>query len=107
MATCIAIVKMHIICAAKIVLVQFLSTIYHYCIIELRGGPRTFRIFEMEFFVSLINSFQQLTNVTKSSILDVAGVLDIASELSNLRDTNDFHWLFFYNKFSFIFIFAL
>ena len=31
----------------------------------------------MEFFVTSFNSFQQLTDITKNSILDVVGVLDI------------------------------
>ena len=30
----------------------------------------------MELFVTLLNDFQPLTNVTKNSILDVVGVLD-------------------------------
>ena len=38
----------------------------------------------MEFFVISFNSLQQLTNVTKNSILDVARVLDIF-----LNDDND------------------
>ena len=36
---------------------------------------------KMELFVTLLNSFQPLTNVTKNSTLDVVGVLDLSLSL--------------------------
>ena len=41
-----------------------------------RGGSTTAAISKMELFVIIVNSFQPLTIITKSSILDVAAVLD-------------------------------
>ena len=43
---------------------------------ETRGGSRTAATYKMELFVIIVNSFQPLTIITKSSILDVAAVLD-------------------------------
>ena len=43
--------------------------------IRCRGLSRTYSASKMELYVTLVNSFQSLTNVTKTSILDVAGVL--------------------------------
>ena len=43
----------------------------------------------MKFFVTLFNSFQQLTNVTKNSILDVAGVLNIFLNDDNNSSSNN------------------
>ena len=40
------------------------------------GGSRTSVTFKMELFVIIVNGFQPLTVTTKSSILDVAAVLD-------------------------------
>ena len=40
------------------------------------GGSRTAATFKMELFVIMVNGFQPLTIITKSSILDVAAVLD-------------------------------
>ena len=37
-----------------------------------RGLSRTLATSKMQFFVTLVNSLKSLTNVTKSSILDVA-----------------------------------
>ena len=37
----------------------------------------------MEVFVTLVKDFQLLTNVTKNSILDVAGVLDMPLGVKN------------------------
>ena len=42
----------------------------------IRGGSRTAAIFKMEHFVIIVNGFQQLTIITKCSIVDVAAVLD-------------------------------
>ena len=41
-----------------------------------RGICRAPATSKMELFVTLLNNFQSLTNVTKNSILDVMGVLD-------------------------------
>ena len=43
---------------------------------QLRGGPGTAATSKMEHFVIIVNGFQPLTIVTKSSILDIAAVLD-------------------------------
>ena len=42
----------------------------------LRGGSRTASTSKMELFVIIVNGFQPLTIITKSSTLDVAAVLD-------------------------------
>ena len=41
-----------------------------------RGGSRVVAISEMELFVIIVNGFQPLTIITKSSILDGEAVLD-------------------------------
>ena len=41
-----------------------------------RGGSRTAETPKMERFVIIFNGFQPLTTITKSSILNVAAVLD-------------------------------
>ena len=41
-----------------------------------RGGSRTAAISKMERFVIIVNGWKSLTIITKSSILDVAAVLD-------------------------------
>ena len=43
---------------------------------KLRDVPRTPATSKMKFFVTLVNGFQPLTNVTKNSMLDLAGVLE-------------------------------
>ena len=43
-----------------------------------RGGPRTAATSKIERFVVIVNGFQSLTIITKSSILEVAAVLDPA-----------------------------
>ena len=43
-----------------------------------RGGSRTAATSKMELFVIILNGSQQLTNITKCSILDVAAVLDLS-----------------------------
>ena len=40
------------------------------------GCPGSYAISKMKFFVTFVNGFQLLTNVTKKSILDITGVLD-------------------------------
>ena len=45
-------------------------------ILKLRGGSRAAATSKMELFVIIVNGFQPLTIITKSSILDVAVVLD-------------------------------
>ena len=45
-----------------------------------RGGSQTLATAKMEFFVALVNGWKPLTNVTKSSILDITGVLDTVKE---------------------------
>ena len=42
-----------------------------------RGGSRTPATSKMELFVIIVNGWKPLTIITKSSILDVAGVLDL------------------------------
>ena len=44
--------------------------------ILLRGGSRTAVTSKMELFVITVNGFQQLTIITKCSILDATAVLD-------------------------------
>ena len=41
-----------------------------------RGGSKTDATSKMEHFVIIVNGFQPLTIITKSSILDVAAVLE-------------------------------
>ena len=41
-----------------------------------RGGSRIAATSKMEHFVIIVNNFQQLTIITKTSILDVSAVLD-------------------------------
>ena len=42
-----------------------------------RGGSRTTATSKMEHFVIIVNGWKPLTIITKSSILDVAAVLDL------------------------------
>ena len=42
----------------------------------LRGESKTVATSKMELFIIIVNGFQQLTIITKCSILDVAAVLD-------------------------------
>ena len=44
--------------------------------IDFRGGSRTAATSEVELFVIIVNDFQPLTIITKSSTLDVAAVLE-------------------------------
>ena len=43
----------------------------------IRGGSRTVATSKMELFVIIVNGFQPLTIIAKSTILDVATVLDL------------------------------
>ena len=43
---------------------------------KLRSVSRTPATYRMKLFVTLINGFQSSNNVTKNSMLDVAGVLE-------------------------------
>ena len=43
---------------------------------ECRGGSRAAATSKVELFVIIVNGFQPLTIITKSSTLDVAAVLD-------------------------------
>ena len=43
---------------------------------KLRSVSRTPARYKMKLSVALVNGFQQLNNVTKNSVLDVAGVLE-------------------------------
>ena len=43
---------------------------------KLRDVSKTPATSKMKFFVTLVNGFQPLTNVTKNSMLDLAGVLE-------------------------------
>ena len=55
-----------------------------------RGGSRTAAISKMEHFVIIVNGWKLLTIITKSSILDVAAVVDpplrtyVYQELKNM-----------------------
>ena len=55
---------------------SILFIILHY-IWTIRGGSRTAATSKMEFFVIIVNSWKPLTIITKSSILNVAAVLDL------------------------------
>ena len=46
------------------------------CELDLSGGSRTAATCKMEHFVIIVNGWKPLTIITKSSILDVAAVLD-------------------------------
>ena len=55
--------------AKQYILLSKILTLY-------RGGSTTAATSKMEYFVIIVNGFQPLTIITKSSILDVAAVLD-------------------------------
>ena len=52
-----------------------MSVVNNFCV-ESKGGSRTAATSEMELFVIIVNGWKPLTIITKSSILDVAAVLD-------------------------------
>ena len=54
-----------------------------------RGVCRTLKVSRMELFVTLINGFQLLTNVTVSSILFAVGVLDQHLLQLHNKNSND------------------
>ena len=56
----------------------------HNQIIQLRGGSSTAATSKMELFVRIVNGWKPLTIITKSSLLDVAAVLD-SPLLPNLK----------------------
>ena len=60
--------------------------------INVRGGSRTDATSKMELFMIIVNAFQQLTIITKSSILTVAAVIcpPLNGELKfcDVRDSN-------------------
>ena len=45
-------------------------------VIKHRGGSRTATTSKVELFVLIVNGWKPLTIITKSSTLDIAGVLD-------------------------------
>ena len=49
---------------------------YQFCLTGVREIPGTPAASKIELFVILVNGLHPLTNVTKNSILDVAGALD-------------------------------
>ena len=53
-----------------------------------RGGSRTAATSKVDFFVIIVNGFQPLTIITKSTTLDVASVLD--PPLNTHHDVADF-----------------
>ena len=52
------------------------TTLWHSSTAFIRGGSRTAATCKMERFMITVNSYEPLTIITKSSILDVAAVLD-------------------------------
>ena len=50
----------------------------------------------MEHFVIIINGFQPLTIITKTSILDVAAVLDAPRNITSEMTYNDTIWKYGY-----------
>ena len=55
---------------------NYLKLTYAFYLTIGRGGSRTAATSKMEHIVIVVNGFQPLTIITKSSILDVAAVLD-------------------------------
>ena len=47
-----------------------------FCLTDVREVPGSPATFKMELFVTLVNGLQPLTNLSKSSILNVSGYLD-------------------------------
>ena len=56
-----------------------------------RGGSRTAATSKIGRFVIIVNGFQPLTIITKSSILDVAAVLDQPLNVMLDRDLKTFY----------------
>ena len=50
---------------------------YQFCLTDVREVTGTLATSKMELFMTLVNGLQPITNVTKNSILDAVGVLDI------------------------------
>ena len=59
---------------------------------KLSGVSRTPATSKMKLFVTLVNSFQPLTHITKNSMLDVAGVLETSLIIIHIK-------VFFYQSF--------
>ena len=56
---------------------------------DTRGGSRIAATSKMEHFVIIVNGWKQLTNITKSFILDVEAVLDpLLVKLNNTTEVN-------------------
>ena len=51
---------------------------------EIRGGSRTAATSKVQLFVIIVNGFQLLTIITKSSTLDVAAVLNPPLEMKDI-----------------------
>ena len=58
---------------------------------KIRGGSRTAATSKFKHFVIIVNGFQPLTIITKSSILDVAAVLDQPLNVMLDRDLKTFY----------------
>ena len=56
---------------------------YHKIHIHIRGGLRTASTSKVELFVIIVNGFQPLTIITKSSTLDAVTVLDLPLHMIN------------------------
>ena len=52
---------------------------------KLRGISTTPATSKMKFFVTLVNGFQPLTNITKNSMLDVAGFLETSLIITHIK----------------------
>ena len=52
---------------------------------KLRGVYRTPATSKMKLFVTFVNGFQPLTNLTKNSMLDVAGVLETSLIIIHIK----------------------
>ena len=57
-------------------------------VLEIRGGSRTAATSKMVHFGRIVNGYQPLTIIAKSSILDVAAVLDAPLKMPLLKSGN-------------------
>ena len=53
--------------------------------IGFRNGSRTAATSKMDLFVIIVNGFQPLTIITKSSILDITAVLDLSLHILRIE----------------------
>ena len=67
---------------------------------KLRGVYRTPATSKMKLFVTFVNGFQPLTNLTKNSMLDVAGVLETSLIIIHVKITGKAVTLIFCNEVS-------